>query len=401
MSATAIHCTDTPQRLHMAMELSTNRWVLAFSTGVACDPRIRQVFARDWRTLRQEIKNAREKFGLPEETPVVSCYEAGRDGFWIHRCLQQEGIENVIIDASSIEQSRRQKRVKTDRVDAQKLVRLLCRACGGERDVYRTVCVPSDADEDHRHLHRELRTLKGNRTRQVNRIRAILCELGLDSRVPLDKSFSQWLEGVSLWNGQPVPPGARARLLRQIERLKRCDEEIRELEQERRELIRTDQSRQAEQVRRLLSLKAIGETTSWLLVAEMFGWRTFKTRKQVGSFTGLVNAPYDTGQSQRDQGITKAGNKWIRGVMIEIAWMWLRHQPQSELSEWYDSRFGGPGKRVKKIGIVALARKLTIALWRYLEKGIPPAGAILVPWYTKVRLKNDPTVASAAKAVQS
>lgn len=393
MSATTVHCNQSQQTLHMAMELATKKWVIAFSTGVARDPRVREVAARDWPALQREIRAAREKFGLPEDAPVVSCYEAGRDVFWLHRCLIQHGVRNMIVDSASIERSARRKHVKTDRIDARKLVRMLCRFQGGERDVFRTVRVPSEADEDRRHLHRELKTLKGDRTRIVNRVRAGLAQLGLNSSVRLDRKFPEWLQAVLLWNGQPVPEGARERLLRQFVRLQRYDEEIHELETQRRKLIRHEDSSQAEQVRKLMGLKAIGETSAWLLVGEVFGWRKFRGRRQLASFTGLVNAPYNTGDSERSQGITKAGNKWIRAVMIEIAWLWLRHQPQSALSRWYHKRFGGPGKRMKKVGIVALARKLVIALWRYLEEGIPPEGAILVPWHTKTGLKKTPALA--------
>ena len=392
MSATTVHCNESQQALHMAMELSAKNWVIAFSTGVARDPRVREVAARDWPALRREIRAAREKFGLPEDASVVSCYEAGRDGFWLHRCLVQHGIHNVIIDSASIEQNRRSKHVKTDRIDARKLVRMLCRFHGEERDVFRTVCVPSNADEDRRHLHRELKTLKGDRTRIINRIRAVLAQLGLNSSVRLDRKFPEWLQAAVLWNGKRVPEGARERLLRQFVRLQRCEEEIDELQKQRREVIRHEDSPLAEQVRRLMGLKAIGETSAWLLVGEVFGWRTFQGRRQLASFTGLVNAPYNTGDSERSQGITKAGNKWIRAVIIEVAWMWLRYQPQSALSRWYRKRFGGAGQRMKKIGIVALARKLVIAMWRYLEQGIPPEGAIIVPWHTKTGLRKAPAL---------
>jgi transposase len=378
----------------MAMELSTEKWVLAFSTGVARPPRIREIFARDFAGLQREIRRSRERFGLPGDAPVVSCYEAGRDGFWIHRYLVSEGIENVIIDSASIEQNRRRKKIKTDRVDARKMVRMLCRWHGGEPDVFRTVRVPSEKDEDRRHLHRELKTIKGDRNRVVNRIRSLVAELGLNSRVRLDGEFPNWLEKARQWNGRAVPTGASTRLLRQFRRFQRFGEEIAELEKERRQRIRTEDSLQARQVRKLLGLKAIGVTSSWLLVHEVFGWRTFSGSAQLASFTGLVGAPHDSGGTEREQGITKAGNKWIRSVIIEVAWMWLRYQPQSALTRWYYRRFGDGGKRMRKIGIVALARKLIIALWRYLEKGIPPEGAVLVEWYTKVGLRKAPAVAS-------
>ena len=392
MSATTLHCNISQNVLYMAMELSTKKWVLAFSTGAARDPRIREVWARDILGLKREIRLALKRFELPEDTLVVSCYEAGRDSFWIHRCLHHNGIHNVIIDSASIEQNRRRKQIKTDRIDARKMVRMLCRWQGGETDVFRTLCIPSEQDEDRRHLHRELKTIKNDRNRVINRMRAVLAELGLNSQVRLDACFSEWIEGVTLWNGIPVPPGACTRLQRQLLRLQQLEAEIAELEKVRRDRIRTEDSPQARQVRQLLGLRAIGTTSSWLLVNEMFGWRRFKSRRQLASFTGLVGAPFASGDTRREQGITKAGNKWTRSVIVEVAWMWLRYQPQSALSRWYFRRFGGPGKRMKKIGIVALARKLVVALWRYLEKGIPPEGAILVPWYTKVGLRKAPAV---------
>jgi len=394
MSATRLHCKVCENVVYMAMELSTKKWVLAFSTGIARDPRIREVQARDMIGLKREIRLALRKFELPEDSLVVSCYEAGRDAFWLDRCLHHHGIENVIIDSASIEQNRRQKHIKTDRIDAKKMVRMLCRWHQGDADVFRTVCVPTEEDEDRRHLHRELKTIKGDRNRVVNRMRAMLAELGLDSQVRLDARFPAWLKGIRLWDGKSVPPGANARLQQQFLRLRSLEAEIAELERVRRDRIRTEDSRQARQVRKLLGLKAIGATSSWLLVNEVFGWRHFKSRRQLASFTGLVGSPFNTGNTDREQGITKAGSKWIRSVMIEVAWMWLRYQPQSALSQWYSRRFGGPGKRMRKIGIVALARKLVIALWRYLEKGIPPEGAILVDWYTKVGLTKAPAMAA-------
>jgi transposase len=271
---------------------------------------------------------------------------------------------------------------------------MLCRWHGGEADVFRTVCVPSEEEEDRRHLHRELKTINNDRNRVVNRMRAILAELGLNSRVRLDASFPAWLERAKLWNGKSVPENAQARLHQQFLRLQKLEKEIAQLEKTRRDRIRTEDSPQARQVRKLLGLKAIGTTSSWLLVHEMFGWRRFQNRRQLASFTGLVGAPFASGDTSHDQGITKAGSKWVRSVIIEVSWMWLRYQPQSALSQWYFRRFGGSGKRLRKIGIVALARKLIIALWRYLEKGIPPEGAILVPWYTKVGLRKPPAVAA-------
>lgn len=393
MSATNSECNRSGV-LCMAMELSVTKWVLGFSTGVAHDPRVREVAARDVPGLRREIGLACEKFALPSDTCVVSCYEAGREGFWLHRCLTEQGVENVIIDSASIEQNRRCKQLKTDRIDVRKLVRLLCRHQAGEAGVLRCVRVPTIAEEDQRHLHRELKTLLGDRTRVINRLRALLAGWGLNPRVRLDRTFPAWIEAVGLWNGDPLPPGARARLQRQFQRLQQCETEIHALEQARRQWLCTGSTPFVQKVRKLLALKAVGVTGSWLLVGELFGWRTFDNRRQLASLTGLVGAPFRSGQTDHEQGITKAGSRWVRSLLIEIAWMWLRYQPHSRLSQWYWQRFGRGNKRLRKIGIVALARKLIIALWKWVERGIPPEGAILVDWYTKLGLTRDPRVAA-------
>jgi transposase len=361
--------------LFLAFELSQNQWKLGFTIGIAQKPRIRNIAARDLDALQYEIKFAKKRFDLPEETPVLSCYEAGRDGFWIHRYLEKHGIQNLIVDSSSIEVSRRARRRKTDKLDVNKLLAMLIRYHGGEQKVWRVVHVPSAEAEDARQLHRELMTLKAERTRHNNRIKGLLINQGISIAVKPD--LPDRLETIHLWNGSRLPEALVLRLKREYQRWMFVNQQIDQLVTHRKELLKTSQQRSVEQVRQLMRLKGIGINSSWLFVMEFFSWRDFRNRREVGACAGLTNAPYQSGDTSRDQGIEKAGNRFIRSIAIEVAWSWLRYQPESKLSQWYQRRFGHGSKRQRKIGIVALARKLLIALWRYLETGSLPEGALI------------------------
>jgi len=361
--------------LYLAFELSQNQWKLGFTIGIAQVPRIRNIAARDVQTLQGEIQSAKKRFGLPAGAPVLSCYEAGRDGFWIHRYLVKAGYQNLVVDSSSIEVSRRARQRKTDNLDVSKLLAMLIRYHSGERKLWRVVHVPSEEAEDARHLHRELMTLKSERTRHNNRIKGLLMTQGVPISVRSD--FNNQLEMLRCWDGTKLPEVLVARVQREYQRWLLANEQIGQLETHRRKLLKTSQQACIKQVRQLMRLKGVGINTAWLFVMEFFSWRNFHNRREVGSCAGLTNAPFQSGETSRDQGIEKAGNKFIRSVAIEVAWSWLRYQPDSELSLWYLRRFGHGGKRQRKIGIVALARKLLIALWRYLETGALPEGAII------------------------
>jgi len=258
---------------------------------------------------------------------------------------------------------------------------MLIRYCNGERKVWSIIRVPAVADEDRRQLHRELIELKAERTAHVNAIKGLLAGLGLQASV--DEDFPERLEQLRQWDGSAVPEGLRGRLLREFERWRLVGRQVHELEKERTEAIRAGAGPEVEQVRQLLNLKGIGENGAWLLVNELFAWRRFENRRQLGSLAGLTPTPYDSGESRREQGISKAGNRRVRWMMVQLSWGWLQYQPDSELSRWYRRRFGDGNSRVRKIGIVALARKLLIALWRYLETGEPPAGAEVIGWDKK------------------
>lgn len=378
MSAETTHTnqyTTIQPHLYMAFELSQSKWMLGFTIGFGQRPRLRTIAARDLATLQTEIQLARERFELGADVPVISCYEAGRDGFWLHRYLTSIGVNNQIVDSASIEVNRRAKQAKTDKLDLGKLLTMLMRYQAGEKKVWRVVHVPSPEVEDHRHLHRELTDLKEQRTQHTNRIKGYLSNQGICLEVKDD--FPELVAHQCLWNGEPLPMGLQARLLCEHQRFQLVQQQIKVLETERRDLVRQSTRPDIEQVRQLLRLRGIGINCAWLYVMEFFSWRAFRNRREVGALAGLTPMPRKSGEEDRELGISKIGNRHIRAMAIEIAWVWLRYQPTSELSRWYQRRFAKGSKRLHKIGIVALARKLLIALWRYLEFGTLPAGAVL------------------------
>ena len=384
MSATRTNDSSTPQAvLYMALELGEKTWKVGFTTGLGQPPRQREIAGRAVVLLEEEIRGAKERFGLAAETPVVSCYEAGRDGFWLHRWLGSIGVQSAVVDSSSIQVDRRQRRAKTDRLDLKRLLTMLVRYHQGERDVWRVVRVPSVEQEDARQLHRELQTLRGEQTSHSNRIKGLLSSCGVTLEV--DRHLPKRLKELRLWDDSALPRDLHQRLLREFERMQVVNRQIRQLEKERARRIRRDEKDPAvAQVRKLMGLKGIGVNSAWLYVREVFGWREIKNRRQVGAIVGLVGSPYRSGDVNHEQGISKAGNRRMRAMAVEIAWGWLRFQPNSALSRWYERRFGQGGKRLRRIGIVALARKLLVALWKYLETGVPPADAELSDWQSKM-----------------
>jgi transposase len=372
----ALEKENTAGVLYLAFELSAKKWKLGFSDGKA--PQVRQVSigAGDLEAGRKEIQKAKQRFGLNESVGVRSCYEAGREGFWLHRALEQMGIENMVVDASSIEVNRRQRRAKTDRMDVEKLVRQLVRYWRGERDVWSVVRVPSAEAEDRRQLHRELEVLKEERKQHRVRIQSLLFTQGIDVKV--GPKFVQKLEQLRCWNQQPIPPQMKQRIQDEYDRLQLVVAQIREAKTKQAEQLQAEPNNVVlEKVRKLQQLMAIGMGSSWIFVMELFGWRQFQNRRQVAGAVGLTPTPYNSGDSVREQGIDRAGNWRVRKLAIEIAWAWLRLQPNSKLSRWYKRRFADAGKRMRRIGIVAMARRLIVDLWRYVEFGVVPEGAQL------------------------
>jgi transposase len=362
--------------LLMAFELGQRSWKLGFSTGIGQRPRVRQIPAGAVGVIANEIVRAKMRLGLPVEAPVISCYEAGRDGFWLHRYLVAHGITNHVVDSSSIEVNRRARRAKTDRLDLGGLLNLLARYVLGDRRVWRVVRVPTVTDEDARQLPRTWETLTEDRTRLINRMKGLLTTQGL--QIPIDKDFLEQLHAARLWDGTPVPMGLQERLTQDWAQLRQVETQLRQRRARATRLLDTT-TPTGRAIEQLQTLRAIGVAGAWVLATEIFGWRQIKNRRELGALVGLVPAPYQSGETQSDQGITRAGNKHVRRVMVQLAWVWLQYQPQSALAQWYQRRFGGSGKRLRRIGIVALARKLLIALWRFLEIGTVPEGAQLKP----------------------
>src|SRR5262245_4362529 len=317
--------------------------------------------------------------------------EEGGELAAVQQVIADVGIVNVVVDSGAIEVNRRRKHVKSDPVDAGKLLSLLCRYHGGERKVWSVVNVPSAADEDRRQLHRGLKDLQRQQTECSNRIKGLLASQGLDAAV--DADFRTTLAALRDRAGQPVPPGLRERLLQEFAVWEALHRQVRDAANEQERRLREGKEPYLDQVRRLLGLKAVGVRSAWVLVLELFAWRDIRNGKELGALVGLTPTPYDSGKSEREQGISKAGNKHVRAMIVELAWMWLRWQPGSKLSQWYERRFASGSKRARKVGIVALARKLLIALWRYVEHGELPDGAGGKDW----RLRVDSTTRRHAR----
>jgi transposase len=372
----------------MAIELSAATWKLGFADCLGRRPRIRSVDAGELGDLQLEISKARKSLKLEEDCPVVSCYEAGRDGFWVHRCLVAMGVDSLIVEPASIEVNRKKRRAKTDRIDAGKIVAALMRYRLGDKTACRMIRIPDTEAEDARHLNREMRTLKTEKTAHTNRIKSLLAAQGI-TPVTIDRTFVEQLDHLKTADGHLLLDGLKTRLRREFDRLALAVEQIRELQMQQAEMFRTaakeiklaesqrTSPRHAIIAEHLFALGGIGPVTSWTLATEIFSWRDIQNRRQLAALAGLTPTPHDSGSEEKEQGISKSGRGELRALLIEIAWGWLQHQPDSELSQWYRRRFADGTKRNRKIGIVALARKLLVALGKYVRHGEIPAGAKL------------------------
>jgi len=357
--------------LYVAFELAKQQWKLAMTSGFGVAPIVRTVSHGDWGAVEHGLATGRRRFGLAPDAAVVSCYEAGRDGFWIHRALEARGIANRIVDSSSIDVKRRRRRMKTDRIDALKLVQMLVRAGAGERGVWSEVRVPTPAAEAARHVSRERTALTREQTRLVTQLRSWLATMG--TGLPKQRGPGWWTT-VRDWAGAALPAPLQQRLARVHARLRLVAEQIATLEADQQAAIATAPPESA--ARRLVQLKGLATTSATVLIDEGLVWRGFTNRRQVGGLLGFAPLKYESGEVSRDQGISRAGNDRLQAVMVQVAWSWVHWQPHSALTRWYLERFG-TGARARKIGIVALARKLLIAFWRWATAGIVPAGAIL------------------------
>lgn len=367
------HRHESTAALYVAIELSTKEWLLTMSTAPGARRQRVRLRPGDRPALERVLAEAKRRAGLPPDAPVRSCCEAGRDGFWPHRLLTAIGVVNLVVDSSSIEVPRRLRRAKTDRLDGEKLLRLLLRHWGGERGMWQVVHVPTREAEDARHASRGLTTLQAERTRYRNRIRGLLALHGV-LRVRLDAQLPARVATLTDWAGAPVPAGVVARVLETHRLLQAVEQECRRARQQERQRVRASAATTCAQ--RLAQLRGIAARTAAILADELLG-RELRNRREVGALSGLVSAPYGSGTIQRDQGLVRSGVPAVRRIAIELAWAWERYQPTSALTLWYRRRFGGGGPVPRRIGIVALARRVLIALWRYHETGVVPEGAVL------------------------
>ena len=367
--------TDGIAALDVSLELACRSWKVALTDGKRPHPTVFSVDAVQlWQRLGQLLQRLDEfkrKWGLSPGCAVRLIYEAGQDGFWLRRALEAEGLQVLIVDAGSIPVPRHARRAKTDRLDALKLLEMLRAWLRGERSELRMVYMPSEDAEAQRLLTRERGLLQKEIHQHRDRARKMLRLYGCTEEV--DRHFvDRLLAGeVRRADGRPLPEEMWQWLLREQERLEVARQQLAALEKTL--LHQLPESVQA-LIASLARLRGVGWVGAMRLVLELF-WRDFANRRQVGACVGLVPQPYDSGDSHADQGISKQGNRRLRALLIELAWLWLQHQPNSDLAKWYARRTGGSGKRGRRVAIVAVARRLAIDLWRYVRSGVIPPGA--------------------------
>jgi transposase len=375
---TAAH--DETVRCLFAIELSKKSWVVGYSTALSTKFGRSTLAPGDGKGLLQLIAQVRDRVQREVCCPVevITCYEAGYDGFWLHRLLEAHAIRNYVIDPASMQVDRRARRAKTDRIDAERMLRSLAGYLRGDPKVWSVVQVPSIGEEDARRLHRERDRLIKERVQHVNRIKALVAIHGVYNYDPLRRDRLQRLKSLRTVQGQPLPPALLGELTRELQRLELALKMLATVEAQRDAIVQEERSAHphARKIRELYRLRSIGAEIATSLIGEVL-YRSFNNRRQVGSYVGFSGSPFNSGPMVRDQGISKAGNPKARKTMIELAWLWLRYQPDSALSIWFKKRVGNAKGRIKRIMIVAMARKLLVALWRYLETGVIPHGAVL------------------------
>ena len=367
--------------IFVAIELSQRSWLVTIHSPDRDRFSHHKVCAGDDGDLLALIGRVGERAAraLGYAPAVVSCYEAGYDGFWLHRLLTGVGIKNQVFDPASIAVDQRSRRAKSDRIDGEQLLRTLMAHCRGEPRVVRIVRVPSRDQEDVRRQTREHDRLVKEQTAHTNRIKALLRLLGMPVGNPRRGDWLTWLAGQRDRQGEPVPPGMMAELRREHARLMLVREQLEALAEPAAEAQPTPGAAEMARRRdRFLQLKALGPVFAGTLTNEVF-YKDFRNSRQVGSYFGLAPSPWKSGGIDREQGISKAGNPRARHKAIELAWLWLRHQPDSALAGEFRRRTAHANGRIKRIAIVALARKLMVALWRYLTTGLVPDGAVLKP----------------------
>jgi transposase len=365
----------------VAIELSGKEWLTGLQSPRQERPGRHKLAAADGRglwSLIERERSALQRVGW-RKVRVVTCYEAGRDGFWLHRFLMSQGAESFVVDPGSILVNRRARRAKSDRLDVESLLRVVIRHDAGDCSLGRMVVVPTIAEEDARRPGRERQRLLSERTAHSNRIQALLATHGVYGYRPLRSDRWVRLAGLRRADGEPLPTQLQEEIGRELHRLEFVDGQIAAVEKQRAAALATAPAADdaARQVKNLERFRGIGIEFATTLVREVY-YRQFANRRKVASFVGLTSSPFRSGSMDHEQGITKAGNRRARSQAIELAWLWLRHQPDSALSCWFHARLGtSKSRRLKRILIVALARKLVVALWRYLTVDLLPEGARL------------------------
>jgi transposase len=367
--------------IFVALELSRSAWLIAVSLPDSEKVSKYRVAAADTTALLNLLARlkAQAERRCGEAVRIVSIHEAGLDGFWVHRLLQANGIESHVVDAASIAVERRKRRAKTDRIDVEKLLRTLMGWARGERRICSMVRPPSPQQEDERRLTRERETLIAERIKHVNRIKGLLATQGIFEFEPMRKQRRERIEELRCWDGQPLPPRLKAELLRELERLELVLSQISKVEAERDLALQKAAEIHSEGSTvgtLLVRLRGIGPEIASVLSSEAF-FRCFGNRREVAAYAGLTPSPWQSGGIDVEQGISKAGNSRLRRTMIQLAWLWLRNQPESALTRWFHERVGDKRGKIRRITIVAVARKLLVSLWRYVAQGVIPAGAEL------------------------
>ena len=375
--------TDAPAAdeyatVYVAFELSVEKWKLGVILPGAKKMSRYDIAGGDVVALSKRLASARAlAAGSGKPVRILSCYEAGLDAHWLHRWLTDQGVINHEIDPSSIEVNRRARRAKTDRIDLGRLMRAFLSYLRGEPEVCKVVHVPSVEDEDRKRRDRERDRLMKEQGGHCNRIKTLLHGQGLRDVMPLKKGFIESLAKLRTGDGRPLPCRLTEEIVREHERLCLVHKQLLQLDAQTRAELRAAAPASAEaKIAQLIDLKGLGQTSGYKLYSEAL-YRSFDNRRQVGSYFGLTGTPFDSGKTRREQGISKAGNRRARTLAIELAWLWIKHQPGSELTRWFQARVGGLKGRIRRITIVALARKLMVALWRYLQFGVVPNGAVL------------------------
>jgi transposase len=367
--------------LYVALELSLKTWVVALRSSASDKVSLKPLPAGDQAALFALIDQMQaELHGAGHrEVRVVSCYEAGRDGFWLHRRLLEHGVESLVVDAASVSVPQHARRRKTDRLDVRVLLRELMALMRHESDC-RVLRVPTPEDEDERQLGRERQQLVSERVAHVNRIKGLLALHGIVDYQPLRRDRRERLAKLRTALNKPLERRFAARIVRELERLEGVMAQLKQVEAERDAIAANPppDDVNAAKIVRLARLKSIANETATAFTREVF-YRRFEGGRQVGAFTGFDGSPWRSGQMNREQGISKRGNRRVRALAVEAAQRWVRQQPDSALSQWFLSRVGATKGAYKRKMIVALARKLMVALWRYLETGLVPTGAVLKP----------------------